>query len=211
MKKCSKDIVWVDNKFKIILIGESGTGKTSILLRFTENRFNEHHLPTIGVDFKSKWLLFDKKSIKLQIWDTAGQERFKSITRSYYKNCHGWVAVYDITDEESFDKIEELINYYKEESEATIPFNIVLVGNKSDLDLERKVPTLKGKELASKYGIPFFESSVKNDSNIDEMFFSVATCAMQANKNTDADTNKKLTQLNQDMTSGKLGKKKGCC
>ena len=193
-------MVVADYKFKIILIGESGAGKTSILLKFTENKFNEHHLPTIGVDFKSKWMTFDKKSIKLQIWDTAGQERFKSITRSYYKNCHGWLAVYDITDLDSFEKVQSLIEYYKSESEATLPFNIVLVGNKWDLDASRKVSYEKGKELADKYEIRFFETSVKTDINIDEAFFTVSAQAIQDGKKEDNTMEIKIQQLHQDMT-----------
>ena len=122
------------------------------------------------------------KSIKLNIWDTAGQERYKSIARSYYKNCDGCLAVYDITDEDSFDKVEQLIEYYKSESEANLPFNIVLVGNKWDLDSARVIWFDKGEQLANKFGIPFFETSVKNDVNIDEAFFSLSEQALTDNK-----------------------------
>ena len=209
MKKCTKDVVVADYKFKIILIGESGAGKTSILLKFTENKFNEHHLPTIGVDFKSKWLQFDKKSIKLQIWDTAGQERFKSITRSYYKNWHGWLAVYDVTDQDSFEKVQALIEYYKSESEASLPFNIVLVGNKWDLEVSRKVTYDKGKELSEMYGIQFFETSVKSDINIDEAFFTVWAQAIQDGKKEDNKMETKIQKLHQDMRKKKT-KNDGC-
>lgn len=98
-----------DSLFKIVLIGESNTGKTSLLLRFAENTFSENYLCTIGVDFKTKTLSVDKGSrlVKLQIWDTAGQERFRSISHAYYRNSHGCVAVYDISNRGSFDSIEE--------------------------------------------------------------------------------------------------------
>lgn len=121
------------------------------------------------------------------------------------------MAVYDITDTESFDKVEQLIEYYKEESEATLPFNIVLVGNKSDLEADRKVPTLRGQQLAEKYGIPFYEASVKEDSNIDDVFYTVAANAIKGNKTTDESMNKKLTQLNDNLRSKNQGKKKNCC
>lgn len=151
--------------------------------------------------------MFDQSTIKLQIWDTAGQERFKSITRSYYKNCHGCLAVYDITDMESFEKVQTLIEYYKSESEASLPFNIVLVGNKSDLESTRKVEFAKGKELSDKYGIRFFETSVKNDINIDEAFYTVTAQAIQDGKKEDNKMEQKIQKLHQDLTKKKIKKK----
>ncbi|CAI2380287.1 unnamed protein product [Moneuplotes crassus] len=209
MKKLPKDLVHSDYKFKIILIGDAAVGKTSFLLRFTENKFTEDHLATIGVDFQSKCLSFGKKIIKLQIWDTAGQERFRSITRSYYKNSHGCLAIYDISDESSFEKIKELIEYYKEESEARLPFNVILIGNKSDLDLDRHVPTLKGKMLAEEYGIPFFETSVKNDQNVDEAFMAVAGEAIKSTKYIDEKTTENVKKLHDTLMKPK--KKSKCC
>lgn len=95
-----------DELYKIVLIGESNTGKTSMLLRFAENKFSENYLCTIGVDFKIKTLRIDgQQKVKMQIWDTAGQERFKSISQAYYRNAHGCIAVYDISNRQSFDEI----------------------------------------------------------------------------------------------------------
>ncbi len=96
-----------DALYKIVLIGESNTGKTSMLLRFADNIFTENYLCTIGVDFKIRTLKLDNKIIKMQIWDTAGQERFRSISHAYYRNSHGCVAVYDICNRASFESIEE--------------------------------------------------------------------------------------------------------
>lgn len=96
-----------DALYKIVLIGESNTGKTSMLLRFADNMFSENYLCTIGVDFKIKTLKVDNKVVKLQIWDTAGQERFRSISLAYYRNSHGCLAIYDIANRASFDSIEE--------------------------------------------------------------------------------------------------------
>jgi small GTP-binding protein len=97
-----------DALYKIVLIGESNTGKTSLLLRFADNVFTEQYLCTIGVDFKTRTLTVDGRSlVKLQVWDTAGQERFRSISHAYYRNSHGCVAVYDISNRASFDHLEE--------------------------------------------------------------------------------------------------------
>ena len=209
MKSCTKEVISPDYKFKIILIGESGAGKTSILLRFTENRFNENHLPTIGVDFKSKWLVYQKKTLKLQIWDTAGQERFASITRSYYKNCHGALAIYDITDRSSFEKVEALIKYYREESEAEIPMNIVLVGNKCDLFDRREITYEEGKTLSDTYNIPFLETSVKNNENINEIFYKTSTEALKASRGSD-DNEVHFHRLDAKLKSKKGAKKSKC-
>ena len=150
----------------------------------------------------------ENKSIKLNVWDTAGQERYKSIARSYYKNWDGWLAVYDITDEDSFDKIEQLIEYYKTESEAHLPFNIVLIGNKWDLEESRVISFEKGKQLSEKYGIPFFETSVKTDIKIDDAFFTLTEHAISDNK-TDISTSKSNSTRLQEKEAPKK-KKKGC-
>lgn len=122
-----------DALFKIVLIGESNTGKTSMLIRFADNIFSDHYLCTIGVDFKIKTLKVDNKVIKLQIWDTAGQERFRSISHAYYRNSHGCIAVYDITSKQSFEAIEEQIQNFIAYSAQEVAKNIILVGNKTDL------------------------------------------------------------------------------
>ena len=110
---------------------------------------------------------------------------------------------------ESFDKVQELIKYYKEESEARLPFNIVLIGNKYDLDLDRKVPTLKGKMLAEEYGIPFFEASVKNDINIDDVFFSITAEAIKSAKYIDDEYCESVTKLQYNISKQK--KRSRCC
>ena len=132
-----------DYLFKILLIGDSAVGKSSILLRFSDNIFTESFLPTIGVDFKIKTLEFQGKNAKLQIWDTAGQERFKTITSTYYKGSHGIILVYDITDMESFNKLGDWLI----EVEKNAPNNVykILVGNKADLNDQRVVSYDQGK------------------------------------------------------------------
>lgn len=122
-----------DALYKIVLIGESNTGKTSMLVRFADSIFNNDYLCTIGVDFKIKTLQIDKKIIKMQIWDTAGQERFRSISHAYYRNSHGCIAIYDITNRASFDSIEEQIQSFISYSAQDVARNIILVGNKTDI------------------------------------------------------------------------------
>ena len=129
-----------------MLIGNSAVGKSSLLLRFSDNTFSESFLPTIGVDFKIRTFEMNGKTVKLQIWDTAGQERFKTITSSYYKGAQGIILVYDITDRQSFKDVENwLAEVEKHASENVIK---LLVGNKCDLESARAVTFEEGKEFA---------------------------------------------------------------
>ena len=158
----------VDYIFKVLIIGDSSVGKSNILLRFSDNTFHETFLPTIGVDFKIKNLSVNNKTVKLNIWDTAGQERFKTITAAYYKGSHGVLVVYDITDKEGFNNVPSWINEAKKYAGPNIAK--ILVGNKCDLNDERKVSTQEGKDLADREGMAFFECSAKAKINIPEIF-----------------------------------------
>jgi len=154
--------------FKILTIGESGVGKTSILRRFVENKFLKTHLATIGIDFKTKNLNIDNQDIKLKIWDTAGQERFRNITTQYYKGADGIVLVYDVTDEASYEKIREwmeqiLSNTQKEE------IGLVLLGNKCDME-PRNVTEEQGNKMAGELGINYFETSALSGQGINDAF-----------------------------------------
>lgn len=161
-----------DYLFKLLLIGNSAVGKSSLLLRFSDNIFNESFLPTIGVDFKIRTFELSSKTVKLQIWDTAGQERFKTITSSYYKGAHGIILTYDITDKQSFKDIENWLS----EVEKFANENVIklLVGNKSDLESQRQVSFEEGKEFADSLGVQFLETSAKNNSNVEKAFFALA-------------------------------------
>lgn len=161
-----------DYLFKLLLIGNSAIGKSSLLLRFSDNIFNESFLPTIGVDFKIRTFDLSSKTVKLQIWDTAGQERFKTITSSYYKGAHGIILVYDITDRQSFKDVENWLS----EVEKFANENVVklLVGNKCDLESQRQVTFAQGKEFADSLGVKFIETSAKNAINVDKAFFTLA-------------------------------------
>lgn len=168
-----------DYLFKLLLIGNSSVGKSSLLLRFSDNIFSERYqihwfsfLPTIGVDFKIRTFESSGSTVKLQIWDTAGQERFKTITASYYKGAHGIILVYDITDRQSFKDIENwLAEVDKYGNENVVK---MLVGNKSDLEANRQVKTEEGKSLADSLGIKFLETSAKDAVNVEKAFTTLS-------------------------------------
>jgi small GTP-binding protein len=156
-----------DYMFKLLIVGESGVGKTCMLLRFAENMFEGAYLSTIGVDFKVKNIEVDGKTVKLQIWDSAGQERFRNITSSYYRNCSGIIIVYDVTSRDSFDKVTDWIQEVRRYV-PTVP--LIIVGNKCDLLEQRQVTTESGKEFSQRHGIIFLETSAKDNTNIDSAF-----------------------------------------
>jgi Ras-related protein Rab-1A len=159
-----------DYLFKILLIGDSGVGKSCILLRFIEDSYSEAFISTIGVDFKIKTIELDGKIIKLQIWDTAGQERFRTITSSYYRGAHGIIIVFDLTDSESYHNIQQWIDEIDRYSHENVCK--ILVGNKSDMTSKRIV--FAGQEYAESLNIPYIETSAKNCDNIDELFDKMA-------------------------------------
>ena len=141
---------------KILLIGDSGVGKSSIVLRFTENTYNESYISTIGVDFKVKKLIIDNNVVKIQLWDTAGQERFKTITFSYYRGSHAVIIVFDITSRESFMNIEAwLEEIYKFCDKKKI--KIIIIGNKKDLENTRKVSYDEAFTFANNLGFQYYK------------------------------------------------------
>jgi Ras-related protein Rab-1A len=162
-----------DYLFKILIIGDSGVGKSCILLRFSEDTFSESYISTIGVDFKISMLTLDGKVIKLQIWDTAGQERFRTITSSYYRGSHGIIIVFDITNLDSFDNIRQWLQEIQHYSNERV--SKLLVGNKSDLDYKRQVSYETAKEYADSLGLDYIETSAKNADNIDNAFVRMAS------------------------------------
>ena len=169
-----------DRIFKILLIGDSGTGKSNILLRYCDDYFCENFISTIGVDFKIKTLNVQDSIVKLQIWDTAGQERFSTITRNYYRHSDGIFIVYDVTNRASFDNISKWMKSIDENSNS----NVVryLIGNKSDLKQERCVSYEEGESLALRYGIGFLETSAKERINVDEVFQKLIEFLIRRNK-----------------------------
>mmetsp|Transcript_66879 Transcript_66879/g.139382 ORF Transcript_66879/g.139382 Transcript_66879/m.139382 type:complete len:211 (+) Transcript_66879:71-703(+) len=160
-----------DYLIKLMLIGDSGVGKSSLLLRFSDDSFDMNCTPTIGIDFKLRTIELDNKKIKLQLLDTAGQERFKTITTAHYRNAMGILLVYDITNETSFRNIEEWLKNI--EKYTSQPVNKILIGNKADLSAQRKVTAEEGKKLADQLGMEFFETSAKDKDKVEEAFFAL--------------------------------------
>jgi len=161
-----------DYVFKLVLIGDSGVGKSCLLLRFADDTYTESHISTIGVDFKIRTIQLDGKTIKLQIWDTAGQERFRTITSSYYRGAHGIIVVYDTTDSETYEHVKTWLHEIDRYASENV--NKLLVGNKSDLTSKRQVETEAAKEFADSVNIPFLETSAKNATNVEDAFMTMA-------------------------------------
>jgi len=162
-----------DYMLKMLVLGESGVGKSCVLLRFAENTFNESFISTVGVDFKFRTVEIDGKMVKLQIWDTAGQERFRTITSSFYRGANGILLVFDVTDKKSFQRIEAWVTQINSYAPTKVP--IMLCGNKVDLVSKRVVPFDDAKELANKFGWKYIETSAKDGSNVKEAFTSLAS------------------------------------
>ncbi|KAH0913754.1 hypothetical protein HID58_037075 [Brassica napus] len=161
-----------DYLFKLLLIGDSGVGKSCLLLRFSDDSYVESYISTIGVDFKIRTVEQDGKTIKLQIWDTAGQERFRTITSSYYRGAHGIIIVYDVTDQESFNNVKQWLSEIDRYASDNV--NKLLVGNKCDLAENRAVPYETAKAFADEIGIPFMETSAKDATNVEQAFMAMS-------------------------------------
>ncbi|CAG5116765.1 unnamed protein product [Candidula unifasciata] len=161
-----------DLLFKLLLIGDSGVGKTCLLFRFSDDAFNTTFISTIGIDFKIKTVELGGKKIKLQIWDTAGQERFHTITTSYYRGSMGIMLVYDITNLKSFENISKWLRNIDEH--ATEDVEKMILGNKCDMEDKRQVPTSRGEAIAREHNIPFLETSAKANINVEKAFMSLA-------------------------------------
>mmetsp|Transcript_53485 Transcript_53485/g.48094 ORF Transcript_53485/g.48094 Transcript_53485/m.48094 type:complete len:206 (+) Transcript_53485:108-725(+) len=195
-----------DRLLKLLMIGDSGVGKSCLLLRFCDASFTQSFITTIGIDFKIKTVEINGQKVKLQIWDTAGQERFRTITTAYYRGAMGILLVYDITDETSFGNVKNWIrNIEQHASKSTV---LLLVGNKCDLNDERLISYEQGQDLADEYNMKFFETSAKSDVNVQEAFLQIATDILAL---TDADNrSKSIGHGEMDKISNKPKGKKAC-
>jgi len=162
-----------DYLFKILLVGESGIGKSCLLLRFADDAFTDAFISTIGVDFKIKTVDINSKCVKLQIWDTAGQERFRTITTTYYRGAHGVILCYDITDRTSFSKLSNWLGEIHKFAKEDVV--ILLVGTKADLNTKREVSTQEGQDFANAHNMHFLETSAKNNLGVTQAFMELAT------------------------------------
>ena len=204
---------------KYIIIGDSAVGKSNILLRYAHEKFNEDYQATIGIEFGSKNIEIDNEKYRIQIWDTAGQENFRSITRAYYKNSVCALVVYDITNRESFNHVQNWIEDCKTQSPKTVL--LVLVGNKSDLNSERQVNYDEGMELANKNKMIFYETSAKTGTNVEEIFLKSAENISNRIKEGYYDLTNDACGIKQGINSNTpstisldendIPQKKGCC
>ena len=157
----------------MVLIGDSGVGKSNLLSRFTRNEFNLESKSTIGVEFATRSIDVDGKTIKAQIWDTAGQERYRAITSAYYRGAVGALLVYDIAKHLTYENVERWLRELRDHADQNIV--IMLVGNKSDLRHLRSVPTEEAKGFAEKNGLSFIETSALDSTNVETAFQNILT------------------------------------
>jgi len=157
---------------KVLMLGESGVGKSSILNRFVDDKFSTNFLTTLGVEYKQKLYNINGKPVSIQVWDTAGQEKFRTISPIYYRKVDGVVLVFDITDQNSFESVDFWMKNLADHASEDI--KIILVGNKIDLDEKRVVTEETAKGEADKYNVKYFEASAKIRHNIKELFLTIA-------------------------------------
>ena len=204
-----------DLLYKIIIVGDTCVGKSNILSRYIKNVFREDSKSTVGVELGNKLLKVKGTNTKLQIWDTAGQERYRSITSSYYKGSHGCFIVYDITNEQSFENVEKWFEQVQKEGSKDV--SIILVGNKCDLENERKVPKEKGEEKSKLLNIAFFETSALSNIKIEDIFTVIAENIYERTggvKNEDDDDDIEIINENEkpvNLAAQQPQEKKSCC
>lgn len=217
--KSNKDY---DILHKIVLIGDSAVGKTSLLQRFAEQYFQDSHITTIGVDFKLRTITVGDVRVKLQVWDTAGQEKFRVITKAYYRNASGILIVYDVTCPESFVNTKRWIEEVKDNCGEDVA--IILVGNKCDAP--NKVIALKDQEdYAKAIKLPFFETSAKENINIDEVFTELTRLILEkqarlksqndkihgSSNNSNSNSSNNKDKISLGRTKRDANKNKKCC
>ena len=195
-----------DIMFKILLLGDSGVGKSSLLLRYTKNQFSADIRSTIGVEFGVKFLKIDNLQLKVQIWDTAGMERYRSLTSAYYKGAKGVIIVYDICRKKSFYNIDKWIDDFK--SKADEDSVILVIGNKSDLEEKREVDTEEAKLKAEKNKMAFLETSAKNNDNVHKAFLTLFKEIIKIYKEKNSETFNDINEYKKKNNSSGNGKSK---
>lgn len=197
-----------DYMFKLLLIGNSGVGKTSFLFRYADDSFTSAFVSTVGIDFKVKTIYRKGKRVKLQIWDTAGQERYRTITTAYYRGAMGFLLMYDITSQESFTAVQDWATQIKTYSWENA--QVVLVGNKLDLEDDRQVLTEDAQRLARELGFQFFEASAKDNVNVKQVFDNlVDVICEKMNESVNGDTGQAPNNASAGLNTP-LGAQRGC-
>ena len=201
---------------KVILIGDSGVGKTNIMSKFLKNQFLEDSKATVGVEFGSKLFIQQGHKIKAQIWDTAGQEKYKAITSAYYKGSKGALVIYDITQKETFANIEKWVNDLKCKGDPKI--TIIIIGNKNDLEEKRQISKEQGEEKAKSFGCAFLETSAFSGDNIEKAFemmvkeiYDKFTSDIGGDDEEELHSNEKGEDLKLEKVNPDNNEKKKCC
>ena len=205
--------------YKLLLLGDSSVGKSCLLLRYCDEKFQDLHLATIGLDFRLKKIFLENdKKVKVQIWDTAGQERYRSITNAYYKGAKGCLLVYDITNKSSFESLDRWLDELKNNGDDDV--SIMLVGNKNDLDSDRAISLEEGKKFAEFRKMAFIETSALNGDNIEKAFSELISDVYKSqnfssNKKDNIKLNEKTINIEhveqKDEEKEEPLAKKGCC
>ena len=193
-----------DLKYSIVLLGDSKAGKQQLINRYAKNQYGGVYMTTVGIDFQDKIIEIEDKKVKLQIWNSA--ERFRNVAKSYLESTQGFLLVYDITDKESFEKLDFWMELIKNNSQKNI--KLVLVGNNCDLSDKRQVSIEEGEAFAKKNNMKFFEASPKDGTNVNELFFCLANEIYQDKSISNDINNKKTSELTEK--SGKKTAKKKC-
>ena len=162
-----------DERIQLIMVGESGVGKTSLIRRYTNNIFNTNHLETIGIEFFNKEERINDQIIQIKLWDTAGQEIFHSLTKNFYRKADGIIIVYDITNKESFERVQDWIKSVYDNTETYKEIQMIIVGNKIDLEEMREVRKEDGLKIGKYYEIDFFEASAKNAEGVNNFMIKI--------------------------------------
>ncbi|KAJ3381335.1 Ras- protein Rab-18-B [Lobulomyces angularis] len=192
----------VKDTFKILMIGDSGTGKSSLLLRFTDDKYlpQDQTKSTIGVDFKLKILTINGKNYKLTIWDTAGQERFRTLTSSYYKGAQGVILVYDVSNRTSFENLQFWFSELEAYSSPQNPVVKMIVGNKIDVE-NREVERIEGENLAKKLGTLFIETSAKSKFGVIDSFTEICEKIIEKGDQKSRSDRENVITINSGTTS----------
>ena len=198
---------------KVVIVGDSGVGKTNIMSKYLKNEFHEDSKATVGVEFGSKQIIIQGHQVKAQIWDTAGQERYKAITSAYYKGAKGAFIVYDISRKNTFDSISRWVSDITATADKKI--TLILIGNKSDLEDQRQVTKEQGEEKAKEFGLAFLETSASSGDNLEKAFsLMINEVYKKCQEDINAETDDNVVDQGKDITlnkpAGKTEKKK-CC
>ena len=204
--------------FKIIIVGDLSSGKTNIVTQYISHKFVQDSQPTIGVEMFNKDFQINEDKVMAQIWDTAGQEKYNALTSSYYKGAKGALVVYDITQESTFLKVEQFVKDLREKSDKNV--YMILVGNKIDLEENRKISKEEGKILADKLKMGFFEVSAKNGTGIEDLFKNLIDNVYEKNNREfksmasieiEMEDANKINLIPKNDNNVNIKKKKKCC